>query len=107
SSHTGGGQGGLTVFSADFGARGTLTMTRQSDGTVAAALAVGGRRGISGGLGFDVHAGPLQLAAGVSGTAGVRLTAGRGWSFPDGLSAREFAEHLPGSLADTGRYPPS
>jgi hypothetical protein len=107
SSHTGGGEGGLTVFSADFGARGTLTMTRQSDGTVAAALAVGGRRGISGGLGLDVHAGPLQLDAAVTGTAGVRLTAGRGWTFPDGLSAREFAEHLPDSLVETVRYPPS
>ena len=40
SSHMGGGDGGLTVFSADFGARGTLTMTQQSDGTVTAALAV-------------------------------------------------------------------
>jgi hypothetical protein len=101
SSHTGGGEGGLTVFSADFGARGTLTLTRQSDGRVTAALAVGGRRGVSGGLGLDVHAGPLQLDAGVTGSAGVRLTAGRGWTFPDGLSAREFAEHLPESLADT------
>ena len=102
----GGGDGGLTVFSADFGARGTLTMTQQSDGTVAAALAVGGRRGVSGGLGLDVHAGPVQLAAGGSGTAGVRLTAGRGWTFPDALAAREFVEHLPASLGETGRYPP-
>jgi hypothetical protein len=107
SSHMGGGDGGLTVLSADFGARGTLTMTQQSDGTVAATLAAGGRRGVSGGLGLDVHAGPLQLDAGVSGTAGIRLTAGRGWTFPDALAARGFAEHLPDSLAETGRYPPS
>lgn len=107
SSHMGGGDAGVTVFSADFGARGMLTMTQQSDGTVAGALAVGGRRGVSGGLGLDVEAGPLKLEAGVSGTAGIRLTAGRGWTFPDALAARAFAEHLPDSLAETGRYPPS
>jgi hypothetical protein len=107
SSHTGGGDGGVTVFSADFGARGTLTMTQQSDGTVAAALAVSGRRGVSGGLALDVHAGPLQFDAGVNGTAGIRLTAGRGWIFPDSLSSQEFAKHLPESLAEQGRYPPS
>ena len=61
SSHTGGYEGEADVFSDDLGARGTLTMTQQSDGTVAAALAVGGRAASAAAGASDVHAGPVQL----------------------------------------------
>jgi hypothetical protein len=94
-------EGGVTVFSVDLGARGTLTVTHQSDGTVTAALATSRRAGLSGGLGASASAGPLAFDFGASATAGLRVTAGRGWTFPDERRAHAFLHGLPLSLART------
>src|SRR4051812_938075 len=106
-SDTNGAEAGVSVFSVDLGARGTLTVTPQSDGTVAAALAAGGGAGVSGGLGTDLGAGPLHAQVGAGAGAGGRVAAGRGWTFPDATSARRFLAGLPRSALHGPRWPPA
>jgi hypothetical protein len=95
-----------TFFSISLGTRGTLAMTSLSDGSVQAAWAAGGRLGVSGGFGLEGAVGPVHGEVGAFAGAGVRLTAARGWTFPDELTAQRFLSRLPGSLLDGRRWPP-
>ena len=55
-SDTTGGEGSVTAFSVEIGGKWTLTVTPQSDGTVAVVRTAGGSAGVTGGLGAGVHA---------------------------------------------------
>jgi hypothetical protein len=79
-------------------------MTPRSDGTVQASWSAGVYRGVAAGWGLQASAGTLQLAAGASGGAGIRMAEGRGWTFADALEAQRFAAALPGSLTSR-RWP--
>jgi hypothetical protein len=59
---------------------------------------------VSADWGLAASVGSLRLAAGVSAGAGIRVSTGRGWTFPDAGEARRFAAALPGSL-DSSRWP--
>jgi hypothetical protein len=73
---------------------------------VQAAWSAGGRLGVSGGFGLEGALGPVHGEVGAFAGAGVRLTAARGWTFPDELTAQRFLSGLPRSLLDAARWPP-
>jgi hypothetical protein len=103
---TRGSEVSVTFLSVEVGARGTLAVTRRSDGSVLAAWSEGGKVGVSGGFGAEGAVGPLHAGAGAFAGLGVGLTGGRGWTFPDELTAQRFLHALPGSLLDGARWPP-
>jgi hypothetical protein len=103
---TKGSEVSATFFSIDLGTRGTLAVTSRSDGSVLAAWSEGGKLGVSGGFGAEGAVGPVHAGAGAFAGAGVRLTAARGWTFPDELAAQRFLSGLPRSLVDGSRWPP-
>ena len=104
SSRVDGAEVGVTLFSIDLGTRGSVTMTARSDGTVQASWSAGIYRGVSGGWGIEASAGPLRVSGGAFAGAGLRLSQGRGWTFPSAEQARRFAAGLPGSLTSS-RWP--
>ncbi len=104
---TKGSEVAATFFSISLGTRGTLAVTRLSDGSVQAAWSAGTRLGMSGGFGAEGAIGPLHAGAGAFAGAGVRFTAARGWSFPGELDEQRFLSALPGSLLDNTRWPPA
>ena len=103
---TKGSEVSVTLFSIALGTRGTLAVTRRSDGSVQAVWSAGGRLGVSGGFGVEGGIGPVHGEAGAFAGAGVRLTSARGWTFPDELTAQRFLHGLPGSLLAGSRWPP-
>jgi hypothetical protein len=104
SSRVDGADTGITLFSIDLGTRGSVTMTPRSDGTVQASWSTGLYRGVSAAWGLEASAGALHLDAGASAAAGIRVSDGRGWTFPDAAEAQRFAAALPGSLTSS-RWP--
>ncbi len=84
----------VTAFSVEVGRRGTLTVTPQSDGSVAVVQARSGSVGWSDGLrGGGWSLGPVSLEPGVSAGARARVQHARGWQFPDQATAKRFLEH--------------
>jgi len=84
----------VTAFSVELGRRGTLTVTPQSDGSVAVVQARSWSAGLSGGLrGGAWSFGPVTLERGVSAGARARVQHARGWQFPDQATAKRFLEH--------------
>src|SRR4051794_6516065 len=105
-SRTDGAEASVSFLSVDLGRRGTLTVTPQSDGTVAATLTEGGRVGFSGGLGGGVSPRPPPAPGGAGAGIGVSVPTARGWTLRDGAAAERFLAELPASVDDR-RYPPA
>jgi hypothetical protein len=71
---------------------------------VQASWSAGLYRGVSGGWGLEAAAGPLRAEGGAFAGAGLRVTAGRGWTFTGAEEAARFAAELPASLTSS-RWP--
>ena len=104
-SDTTGGEGSVTAFSVEIGGKWLLTVTPQSDGTVAVVRTAGGSAGVTGGLGPEFTFGPVKGSAGAAAAARVRVQAARGWTFPDAAAAKRFLEHSVRNGFDGDRYP--
>jgi hypothetical protein len=91
----------VTFFSVEVGARDVITGVHASDGSVSLAYSKAGSVGGAVGVGVDV---PF-LSAGVDGAVRAKVTAARGWRFPDEATARRFVAGLPRSAADQDRWP--
>ncbi len=95
----------MTAFSVEIGGRWLLTVTPQSDGTVAVVRTAGGSAGVTGGLGPEFAIGPVKGSAGAGAAARVRVQAARGWTFPDAAGAKRFLEHAVRNGFDGDRFP--
>jgi hypothetical protein len=84
----------VTAFSIEVGHRWTLTVTPQSDGSVAVVRTLSGSGGIAGGTPSAKAAfGPFAFDSSASGTARLRVQAARGGVFPNQATADRFLEH--------------
>ena len=97
----------VTAFSIEVGHRWTLTVTPQSDGSVAIVRTASGSGGIAAGTpGAGGGFGPIALDAGASIGARARVQMARGWVFPDQVTAARFLEHaVVNSLNEWGDFP--
>ncbi len=97
----------VTAFSVEVGRRGTLTVTPQSDGSVAVVQARSGSAGWSESkTGGGWSLGPVALDPGVSAGARARVQYARGWQFPDQATAYRFLEHsFINGLNEWGDFP--
>lgn len=100
-SKTRGYEARVTLFSIEIGSRHTLVGYRSSDGTFSVAWSASGSLGASIGVGIDA---PF-LRYERSGAVRAKLTAARGWTFPDEETLRRFVAGMPKSAADQGRWP--
>jgi hypothetical protein len=102
-SDTTGGEGFVTAFSVELGGKWLLTVTPQSDGTVAVVRTAAGSAGITGGVGAEFALGQV----GGSAAARLRVQGARGWTFPDQTAANRFLEHSARNAFDEERWPPA
>ena len=84
-----------------------FTVTTQSDGTVSVVRSRAVSGGVTGGVGPELHAGPIAIDIGPNGAIRSRLQESLGWNFPDGASAHRFLAHQLRHSFDTVHYPPS
>jgi hypothetical protein len=82
-----------SVLFYEVGGKSAVTVTSQSDGSVTIVRTRGASGGLTRGVGFDLHAGPLSFDIGVNGVISSRLQASQGWTFPDQASAARFLAH--------------
>jgi hypothetical protein len=92
-SDTTGAEGSLTAFSVEVGGKWTLTVTPQSDGTVAVVRSAGASAGVTGGPSAGANLGPVRFEAGADGALRARVQVARGWTFRDAAAAQRFLEH--------------
>ncbi len=84
----------VTAFSIEVGHRWTLTVTPQSDGSVAVVRTASGSGGIAGGPRRATRGlGPVVFDHSASGAARLRVQEARGWVFPDQATADRFLDH--------------
>jgi hypothetical protein len=102
-----GHEGAVTVFSIELGARGTLTVTPQTDGTVTVVRTGGGSLGVAGGKGYKVGAGPVVAEARADAAARLRVQAARGWQFKNQAEADRFLEHAVRNTFEDDTFPPA
>src|SRR3954469_3714360 len=96
-----------TAYSLELGHRLVLTVTPQSDGTVSITRSAGGIVGVTGGYGADLHAGPLAIELGPSGSARARVQGALGWDFPNQAAADRFLGHEGWNSLNVKAFKPS
>jgi hypothetical protein len=89
----------VTVFSIEGGSRDTLTGYRNSNGSFDLVWSASGSLGVA--IGADLPFVPVSR----DGAVRAKLTAARGWTFPDEATLRRFVAGMPKSAADQGRWP--
>lgn len=89
----------VTVFSIEGGSRDTLTGYRNSNGSFSLMWSASGSLGVA--IGADLPFVPVSR----DGAVRAKLTAARGWTFPDEASMRGFVAGMPKSAADQARWP--
>jgi hypothetical protein len=81
------------LFSAliyEVGGKETVTVTPQSDGTFSVVRVQAKSKGVTGGIGPELHAGPISFDIGPNGSIRERVQEASGWIFPDRASALRF-----------------
>jgi hypothetical protein len=104
-SETTGAEGSLTAFSIELGGKWTLTVTPQSDGTVAVVRSAGTSAGVKGGPSAGGNIGPVKFEAGADGAVRGRVQVARGWTFRDRATANRFLEHSVKNAFDDEHWP--
>jgi hypothetical protein len=89
----------VTAFSIELGSRDTLTGFRSSDGSFSLMWSASGSLGVA--IGADLPFVPVSR----DGAARAKLTAARGWTFPDEATLRRFIAGMPKSAANQARWP--
>jgi hypothetical protein len=93
SSDTTGHEFSVSALVYESGGRVALTVTPQSDGTVSVVKAEAKSKGLTGGYGPELHAGPIAKEAGANGAIRERVQTAVGWTFPNRAAADQFAAH--------------
>ena len=78
---------------ADIGGKFTLAVTRRSDGSVGVVRVANAGKGLSGGVGAELDAGPVRFSLGADGGVMKRFQVSAGWDFPDERTASKFLKH--------------
>jgi len=104
-SETSGGEGSITAFSIEVGGKWVLTVTPQSDGSVAVIRTAGGSVGLVAGVGGGLSLGPVRFEPSAEGAARGRVQVARGWVFPDSATAARFLEHSVSNGFDGDEWP--
>jgi hypothetical protein len=89
----------VTVFSIEGASRDTLTGYRSSNGSFSLMWSASGSVGVA--VGADLPLVPVSR----DGAVRAKLTAARGWTFPDEAAVRRFIRAMPQSAADQARWP--
>jgi hypothetical protein len=89
----------VTAFSIEIGSRDMLTGLRNSDGSFSLMWSASGSLGVA--IGADLPFVPVSR----DGAVRAKLTAARGWTFPDEATLRRFVAGMPKSAADQARWP--
>jgi hypothetical protein len=107
STKTSGWDGAVSVMFVDIGGTFTLAVTKRSDGSVGVVRVANAGKGISGGLGAELDAGPVHFKLGADGGVKKRFQVSAGWDFPDEKTASKFLEHALRNAVRLKRWPPS